>query len=159
MTRHLYLMLMNRPMNVWPCSYYSRLREEFPDRLIASYSVMPSPKVVMVQISRDADDLHDNPLCADVVVKIKMVEINDVDKMVNLLVRIESSGLKRNGGAVQRSTSDPPPCGGLHDDVLHRQRGAGRHLLQRARHQVADLRRPQPPRITHHVWRHHLPKV
>ena len=120
---------------------------------------MPSPKVVMVQISRDADDLHDNPLCVDVVVKIKMVEITDVDKMVNLLVRIESSGLKRNGGALQRSTSDPPPGGGLHDDVLHRQRGAGRHLLQRARHQVADLRRPQPPRITYHVRRHHLLKV
>ena len=55
----------------------------------------------MVQISIDADDLHDNLLCVDVVVKI-----TDVDKMVNLLVRIESSGLKRNGGAVQRSTSD-----------------------------------------------------
>ena len=103
--------------------------------------------------------IDDNPLCVDVEAKKKMVDITDVDKMVNLLVRIESSGLKRNGGAVQRSTSDPPPGGGLHDDVLHRQRGAGRHLLQRAGHQVADLRRPQPPRIAHHVRRHHLPKV
>ena len=29
-------------------------------------------------------------------------------------------GIKWNGGAIQRSASQPPPCGGLHDDLLHR---------------------------------------
>ena len=78
-----------------------------------------------------------------------VIDDDDDDEM-------KCKGIERNGGALQRSVSNPPPGGGLHHDLLHRQRGAGRHLLQRPRHQVAHLRRPQPPRLTHHVRGHHL---
>ena len=72
---------------------------------------------------------------------------------------IKCQGIKRNGGTVQRSASHPSPGGRLHHDLLHRQRGVGRHLLQCPRHQVAHLWRPQPLGLPHHVWGHHLSQV
>ena len=69
------------------------------------------------------------------------------------------AGVGHGGGAVQRDTVRAPAGREHRRDVLYRQRGAVRHLLPHAQADDADLRRPQPPRLSHHVRRHHLPSL
>jgi len=81
------------------------------------------------------------------------------------LVEIDSNsvwlcvGVWHGGGAIQCDVVSSPACREHGRDVLHRQRGTVRHLLPHAEAVNADLRRSQPPRLSHHVRCHHLPTL
>ena len=62
---------------------------------------------------------------------------------------------------VENSDEVRRECSGSTDaaDLLHRQRGAVRHLLPHAQALDADVRRPEPPRLDRHVRHHHLPAL
>ena len=66
------------------------------------------------------------------------------------------SGIGHGGGALQRHAVSPPAGREHRRDLLHRQRGSVRHLLQNPEVDHAHLRRLEPPGLGHHVRRHHL---
>ena len=66
------------------------------------------------------------------------------------------AGFRHSGGALQRHPLRTPAGWKHRRDILHRQRGSLRHLLQDSQALHAHLRRPQPPRLPHHVRSHHL---
>ncbi|CAM9806125.1 unnamed protein product, partial [Lampetra planeri] len=68
-------------------------------------------------------------------------------------------GVGHGGGAVQRDAVGPPAGGEHGRDVLHRQRGALRHLLPHPQAHNTHVRRPQPPGVGHYERRHHLPAL
>uniref|UniRef100_A0A8C9NPI7 Tubulin beta chain n=1 Tax=Serinus canaria TaxID=9135 RepID=A0A8C9NPI7_SERCA len=90
----------------------SKIREEYPDRIMNTFSVVPSPQ-----------------------------------------------GVGHGGGALQRHAVRAPAGGEHGRDLLHRQRGALRHLLPHPQADHAHLRRPQPPGVGHHERCHHLPAL
>lgn len=94
----------------------SKIREEYPDRIMNSFSVVPSPKVSLRRRSQ-IPPLHRNVLLP---------------------------GVRHSRRAVQRHIIGSS-AGRKHGrDLLHRQRGSVRHLLQNSETDVSDVRRPQP---------------
>ena len=69
------------------------------------------------------------------------------------------SGVRHSCRAVQRD-SVGSPAGREHGrDVLYWQRGTVRHLLPHAQTHDTNIRRPQPPRLSHHVRHYNVPQV
>ena len=69
----------------------------------------------------------------------------------HLLRGAVSQGVRHRGGALQRH-SVRPPAGREHRwDILHRQRGSLRHLLQDSKAGHSNIRRSQPSGISHNV--------
>ena len=67
------------------------------------------------------------------------------------------AGFRHSCRAIQRDSVGPSAGGEYRRDLLHRQRGVVRHLFPHVETKHSNIRRPQPPRVGHHVWCHHMP--
>jgi tubulin beta len=108
----------------------SKIREEYPDRMMATFSVVPSPKV---------SDTVVEPYNATLSVH-QLVENSDLTFCIDneALCAWAASSLVWTG---LTSPADR------------------RHLLPHAQAQRPDVRRPQPPRLGRHERCHDLPPL
>ena len=69
------------------------------------------------------------------------------------------SGVGHGRWAIQCNAVGASTGGEHRWNLLHWQRGSVRHLFPYTEADYSDLRRPQPSRLCHHVWCHHLPPL